>query len=74
MAEAGESCGNCKYWLPFPSKPEGVGECRRHAPQPPGSESTKWPKTATADWCGEHESKRKAPRLKRPGFTGSRSS
>ena len=39
MPEAGESCGACKYWVPFPSKPEGVGECRRLAgEQSPGNQ------------------------------------
>jgi hypothetical protein len=56
MAETKETCGSCKYWLPFPSKPEGQGECRRYAPRPPGMEATKWPKTMTADWCGEYKS------------------
>ena len=56
--ESDAACCNCKYWMPFPGKPEGQGECRRYAPHPPAVlDSTKWPKTMGADWCGEHEPK-----------------
>jgi hypothetical protein len=59
MPEPGETCSKCEFWLPHPS-PEGDGECRRHAPHPQEREApAKWPRTLSADWCGEYKRKRK---------------
>lgn len=57
-------CHTCRYWTETKPK-EGVGECRRSAPQlvvrvqSDGSaiESrvcSEWPTTLDCEWCGEH--------------------
>jgi hypothetical protein len=63
MPEAGKSCSSCEYWLRHPSpKRKGEGECRRHAPQPVGSDvNAKWPRILGDEWCGEYQPRSTQP-------------
>jgi hypothetical protein len=61
-------CRNCAYWAP---RGTDAGECRRHAPLPvlalhapfatlEAFEGVGWPRTHSADWCGEFRPKEAA--------------
>ena len=51
-AIVGQSCGTCRFWLPF------ANECRRHPPNRMGGHGESlvlWPKVGSNEWCGEWE-------------------
>ncbi len=58
------TCGECKSWYEYPTKP-GVGECRIRAPVvvagEHGYESSDWPCSKKEDWCGEFSPKDRLP-------------
>lgn len=45
------TCENCRFWV----RGDLSTECHRHAPVSNGSTATRWPFSASGDWCGEHE-------------------
>ena len=52
-AKSGERCEKCAYFDRL--IPKG-GECKRHAPAPPGAGSTSpvWPLVSNNNWCGDY--------------------
>lgn len=59
-----QSCSSCRYWAPnlAPNTEfeDGKGNCYRYPPThfvtgtPPSHETSLFPVTSDADWCGEY--------------------
>ena len=53
MRPANQRCSTCAAWEPVGRSKDGMGECRRYAPQPGGAPFIPWRPTHDNDWCLE---------------------